>query len=60
MIKLIINIIVYIGSLFKDAFSVIQTKSRQIKDDKWMIKIGKDLEGSGRGVILRYYPSIRL
>jgi hypothetical protein len=34
LIKFIINIIVYIGSLFKDAFSVIQTKSRQIKDDK--------------------------
>jgi hypothetical protein len=48
------------GSLFYDAFSVTRLYSvddRVINEWWW---IGKEFVGSGRGLILRFYPSIRL
>jgi hypothetical protein len=52
-------IIVMVGSLFNDAFSVTRLYSvddRMISEWWW---IGKDLVESGRGLILMYYPGIR-
>jgi hypothetical protein len=48
-----------VGSLIYDGFSVTRLYS---VDDRVISKllIGKDFAGSGRGLILRYYPSIRL
>jgi hypothetical protein len=48
-----------VGSLFNDAFSV----TRLYSVDDRMIRerlIGQDSVGSGRGLIVRYYPGIRL
>jgi hypothetical protein len=49
-----------VGSLFYDAFYVTRLYSvdnRMIGEWWW---IGKDLVGSGRDLIVRYYPGIRL
>jgi hypothetical protein len=48
-----------VGSLFNDAFSVTRLYS---VDDRTIseLLIGKDLVGSGRGLILSYYPGIHL
>jgi hypothetical protein len=49
-----------VGNLFYDAFSVARlygVDDKAISEWWW---IGKDLVGSGRGLILRYYPCIRL
>jgi hypothetical protein len=49
-----------VGTLFYDAFSVtrLYTVDDRVMSERWWV--GKDLVGSGRGLILGYYPVIRL
>jgi hypothetical protein len=48
-----------VPSLFYDAFSVTKLHTVDDMTSEWWW-IGKDLVGSGRGLILRYYPGISL
>jgi hypothetical protein len=51
--------VLLVGSLFNDAFSVTRIYSVGVRIREWWW-IGKDLVGCGRGLMLRYYPGIRL
>jgi hypothetical protein len=44
-----------VHSLFNDSYYIVSNEG--VISERW---IGKDVEGSGCGLILRYYPSIRL
>jgi hypothetical protein len=49
----------FVCSLFKDAFKLLtQTMQRRMKGVTSKLWTGKDVEGSGRGLLLRQCPSI--
>jgi hypothetical protein len=47
-------IYLFICSLFNNAFPVTKTKERRMNESYVNDENGKDLEGSGSGLILRY------